>query len=268
MEAKDKYIEELQLRCDEMEHRFQIELQRLSTEVNDKTSHIARLKRRTQDFEDSAFEAERELEYRMKKQSDEILSLNKNIVGLLGKNSDAIKNIKDLEDKNEDMVKKLQDLKKLHSELLTSIDSLEKERDYYLNDLKACKLDCFNIQTGLHREKSHKETQCYSSTFVEDAPIETVPPDSSAPQVYGTRKILFLSDEQNRYMANPLRSELSKVSNKKLKIEHIIKSGAQFSGVIDSVIDLSQNFTSLDFIIIAAGSNDVKWQCSSYKRNN
>lgn len=240
-----------------MEERFQIELQKLTAEVRDKTSHIARLKRRTQDFEDSALEVERELEDKIKKQSEELLSLNKNIVGLLSRNSDASKHIKDLEERNEDMVKKLQDLNKLQSNLLTSIDTLEKERDCYLNELKACKLECFNMQEGLHRGKSDKETQCHSGSFVEDASNKTVPPGPSSPENFRTSKILFLSDEQGRNMANPLRSHISRVSNKNFKLEHIIKTGANFSGVIDSVVTLSRSFGGKDFIIIAAGSNDL-----------
>ncbi|CAG9762942.1 unnamed protein product [Ceutorhynchus assimilis] len=85
---KDKSLETLENKCSEITQELRIEINKLITDNEAKAIHIKRLNRKTQDFENSAIDAEQELYTEINNQKAEILQLAQNISDLIDTNLD------------------------------------------------------------------------------------------------------------------------------------------------------------------------------------
>ena len=118
----------------------------LGEEIKNKTAHIARLNRMTQDFENDVFNLESEIE----EKKVEISRLNGEVIRLVDSNSLLNEHIKDNKELVKTLEKKLSELNELKSKLMTTIETLEKENEMHFSDLKKAKLECFKLQTRVN----------------------------------------------------------------------------------------------------------------------
>lgn len=248
---KDMYISEMKVEYDERIQELQSEIDSLTDENKGKDIHIARLKRRTVEFEDSVFGTEKDYVDQIDRQKSEITGLKKEILQLLDKNSSLLQNIEDLEAKLLKLSGDLDEISLVRNNMLISIEALTKDNEVYVSQLKQAKLELFNLKEGREavtkKYSADKGTQtCIKNNVVSASIIK----ESQKPP---KARVLILTDDFGKKILQPLLHLLGN----EFCIQVICKPYARFKHVVSSIGRSLSDFTDSDFVIVLAGLNDV-----------
>ena len=162
---KSGQIEKLENEYEDKTKELQQMIDHLNLENKQKDSHITRLKRRTQDFEDSTFNAVEDYEKDLTEKGKQIGILNKEIIDLLRKNKSLLDKIEEFEVISKRFAENETELETVRKNMLTSIEVLTGENESYLNDLKkanrevcALKEQLSNINDATELNRNMKTT--------------------------------------------------------------------------------------------------------------
>ena len=144
---KDIQIEILQNKLQDTTQELQGEINELVTENTHQATHIKRLRRKTQDFEDFVLTNEQENNLKIENQIREIQRLNNEMVQLLDSNKTQTTLISELKSKVHTLESKNKDLEQQNHNLSNKLSSLSHEKDILTNNLKETKYELM-IKSG------------------------------------------------------------------------------------------------------------------------
>lgn len=268
---KDLRIEKLKNKCGDTTKELQQKVDVLTVKITQKDDHIAGLKTRIQDFENMA-NTEQEYVDRIKKQTEEISNTKKELTQLIEANQSLNAKIQEHESKLSNLETVNRELEELKGTMLTSIETLAAENQVHVNDLDRARIDLTTLQEELNKkfiQSAFPETEMGTQervleSFTHKSAKHNIT-NKVSPLIINNEissnkeiiKILVLCDEQGRYIDNLLNKLLiDKTVN--YKIESIIKPGAGLCNIVGNLKGLTREYTSKDYVILVAGSNDFK----------
>lgn len=258
---KDLRIEKLQNKRGDITKELQQKVDAMAIKIIQKDKHIAGLKSRIKDLENIA-NTEQEYVDKIEKQAGVITNTEKELIQLIDTNQSLTAKIQEQESKLSDLEKVIRELRELKGSMLTSIETLTAENQVHINDLDRARIDLATIQEELNKkfiQSAFPETEMGT----QDRALESFTPKSTKHNNMNKEvsheiiKILVLCDEQGRYIDNLLHKVLTN-KTVKYKIESIIKPGASLCNVVGNLECLTREYTSKDYVILVAGSNDFK----------
>lgn len=250
---RDLQIEMLEEKCNDITLELQAELTKLTVDNKAKEDHIKRLKRGTQDFEDTVFMAERDFEKKIDNQREEIANLNRKIIQLIDINESLTSEIAVIQSENRKLEQNFKELEVIKNNMLSSIEVLTGERDSYIASLKETKLELFDLKQTTSSVRCDDEDHSNTSVCANDSVKSGDNVELQTCRNLRRNRLLLLGDQLCYHVAATMRRKLEQFN-----IEIIIKPGALYRDVIRDIANLAKDYTSDDFIIIIAGINNVR----------
>lgn len=251
-----------QIDAEEKERELLEGLKKIEDDCKEKDAYIERLRRRTQDFEDEVENAEGKYVRELLAQKNMIVALNREIDELRKRNEQWLGEFEEKKQLVIKLEKDIEELNKLNREMISTIRTLEEDNWLHLNGLKGLKERVLTVESGgaEHREPvdghgvgvSGRRNERPSGLLKNKSGVRVNVPVCSKPD---RNRLLILCDETGR--------RLNKIMSKQLagwdvRVESVIKPGARLGGVIDSLPDLTKNYTFNDHVLIMAGQNDIR----------
>lgn len=238
---KDARIDTLEKELQEVSNQLQTNI----TENHEKERHIKGLKRKTMDFEDEVFRAEKELENTIQVQKEEIARINTKHLGLI----QGIRRLtEELEESKEKIVTLEKDLEEIHGirkSLLTSVETLEMENNLYVQDLKRANLELLALrQKCLYTDPVHEETSPPKQNQMLRRLKENLPPLQN-------NRILIAGSDVRGYL--PLMKSLT---DRKYDINSQRLRKTSVRELLDLSLPYCQHFTQKDFVFLFTDPQD------------
>lgn len=239
---KDLHLDTIESNSIQRIEELETENFNLTKECADKSAHIKRLNRKTQDFEDSVFESEQRYAADLKAIKDKNLSLEKDMIKLLEKNKELLKNLNDLEDKNNVLKKELQELNILKTSMLVTIETLTAENENYIAQLKEANMKLFE-------SRSHGTIPCEQSKDEPPTICNEKPPTKHP-------RVLLIG---NRACVNGTARLLKQYAGTVFDTNSQYKNRATLEELIDTFLPLARGFTRNDYVLLFTGNvNAIK----------
>lgn len=266
------------------------EIKNLTKENKDKDVYIQRLERKSNDFVDEVYNTEQCYVSKIGEQEGKIGSLRKEILGLVQKNSDLREECDRLGAELERIKGEIRECNELRESMLISIETLTEENYAYIGELKQLKCENISLRDRVlaaemqveQVEEDHltpgqrlpgrvddmdRVGQCAGSGRSGGGSVVSVGGDVLGVGVGGApgdgvesggkhfSRVLVLCDEYGRGLDTFLRKHLMS-RGVRYGVEMVIKPGASFAGVVEDIDCLTRHYTSKDYVVVVAGSND------------
>lgn len=246
---------------------LQEEISRLLGEHAEKDKYISKQRRDTQDFRDEAVAAEQHYEDEMKRQKGIVTDLNKEIIMVIERNNVMSEEVSKMEIKINELENLISGLRETNQEMLTTIQTLTHENECNIETIKSTKYELFLLQ----QEKKSDSTDLEANNVEVDTEMEegrqhggvlVGEPESDkstdraecvAGEISKRGRLLLLCDQMGYGLGKILRSKLNGYL-----VQVIIKPYACYSGVVESVRQLTAEFTKDDTVVVLAGTNDFR----------
>lgn len=257
------------------------EMTKLKWETEEKDSYIEKIKRNSRDFENEAYDAERNYETMMKEYKTQIVALKKVVLNLQKKEEEYLHEM----NTNKTMLGKFEEnltvLTVANKNMISTIEVLESERDQHilelislrkqLSDSKVRKKEDNDLQNRKevlsNSEKNHQSNQLELSTNSileadtnnsEEKNSTKVKPDETL-QIAQVEKqdsvnIHVIGDESSRNVSSRLNTVLV---NRGYKTEGRCQPEADFLAVVEIALKVGTFSGQNDFIIVMFNSKNV-----------
>lgn len=258
-ECGDALVSNLEASYQQTMEDLQERIAVLSAENKDRENYIKGLKRRTQDFEDSVYTAEKDFLDTIDRQKADLDRLNIETASLLKQNSDLLEQVIELESKLKSLTREVNECNIVRDNMLTTIETLTEDNRSLVEQWKTTSHKAFMLGEELHSLKSGS-SHLVNKTDVDATGVITLDKESVTRNPCGSsklpqpRRILVLCDQTGRGIAEAITRHLGS----EYQVQCIIKPGAFYADVVDSLEGLVSEFNKRDCVVFMAGANDFE----------
>lgn len=244
---------------DEVIQGLEEQITEMKSEIKCLQSAIKRDRRKTQEFEDDVFQAEKEILGKLNMKSVEVGSLRDNIKSLKEERLALDLTLQSHKDKMSVLHRDIEDLTEINRAMITSIRALEAENSSYTNEIDVLKSQIASFSSGggtqdLKRTAATTIQPMHSDHIQgqKQNVVQNQKKVKTTVDIPKKNKILILTDNFGKYMYNSLNFLLKNM----FSIQVLCKPFAKLSEVISGSDSTIEGLNKSDFVIVLAGINN------------